>query len=204
MLDSMTPGWEGVAPRERPMRTRCVLAVCSAAALAGPSTISLAHAGAFAVRAQSAYGQGSSFAGIAAGGSLSSMFWNPANLSDVQRIAIEAIGSGIFPNVDVKLDPQPLLGFPGSNEGNVAHNAFIPAGYAAYRLNDRVVLGVGINIPFGLATEYDGDSVLSQAGVAGKSEVLSLNLNPVVSVEVTDWLALALGAQVQYFHARLT
>jgi long-chain fatty acid transport protein len=188
---------------ERPMRTRCGLVGCCAAA-ASLFTISGAHGGAFAVRSQSAYGQGSSFAGIAAGGSLSSMFWNPANLSDVQRIAIEVVGSGIFPDVDVKLDPQPLLGFPGSHEGNIAHNAFIPSGYAGYRLHDRVVIGVGINTPFGLATEYDGDSVLNQAGVAGKSEVLSLNLNPVVSVEVTDWLALALGAQVQYFHARLT
>ena len=65
-------------------------------------------------------------------------------------------------------------------------------------------LGVGINAPFGLVTEYDGDSILNQTGVAGKSEVLSLNVNPAVSVEVTDWLTLALGAQVQYFDARLT
>ena len=80
----------------------------------------------------------------------------------------------------------------------------VPAGYAAYRLNDRIVLGVGINVPFGLATEYDGDSILNQTGVAGKSEVFSLNVNPAVSVEVTDWLALAVGAQIQYFDARLT
>jgi long-chain fatty acid transport protein len=37
-----------------------------------------AHAGGFALREQSAAGLGSSFAGVAAGGALSSMFWNPA------------------------------------------------------------------------------------------------------------------------------
>jgi long-chain fatty acid transport protein len=185
------------------MRMRWGLAGCCAAA-ASLFTTSGAHAGAFAVRTQSAYGQGCSFAGIAAGGSLSSMFWNPANLSDVRRIALEAVGSGIFPEVDVKLDPQPSLGFPGSDEGNIARNAFVPAGYAAYRLNDRVVLGVGINSPFGLATKYDGESILYQTGIAGKSEALSVNVNPAVSLEVTKWLALALGAQVQYFEARLT
>jgi long-chain fatty acid transport protein len=186
------------------MRTRCALAVCSAATLATLATLSDAYAGAFAVRTQSAYGQGASFAGIAAGGSLSSIFWNPANLSDVRRIAIEAVGSGIFPEVDVKLDPRPSLGFPGSDEGNIAHNAFVPAGYAAYRLHERVVIGVGVNSPFGLATKYDGESILYQTGVAGKSEALSVNVNPAVSLEVTKWLALALGAQVQYFEARLT
>ena len=200
----MTPGSEGVAQRERPMRTRCSLAVFSGLAVASLFTSPGAHAGAFAVRTQSAYGQGASFAGIAAGGSLSSMFWNPANLSDVHRIEIEAVGSGVFPEVDVKLDPQPLLGFPGSDEGNIAHNAFVPAGYAACRLNDRVVLGVGVNSPFGLVTKYDGASILYQTGVAGKSEALSLNINPAVSFEVTNWLAFALGAQIQYFEARLT
>jgi long-chain fatty acid transport protein len=183
---------------------RCGRAICATVAAVSLCASSPAHAGAFAVRTQSAYGQGLSFAGIAAGGSLSSMFWNPANLADVRRIQMEVVGSGIFPTVDVKLDPRPLLGIPGSNEGNIAHAAFVPAGYAAYRLNERVVVGLGVNVPFGLATEYDDDSILYQSGVAGKSEVFSLNVNPAGSVQVTNWLALALGAQVQYFEARLT
>jgi long-chain fatty acid transport protein len=183
---------------------RCGRAICAAVAAVSLGAGSPAHAGAFAVRTQSAYGQGSSFAGIAAGGSLSSMFWNPANLADVERIGTEVVASGIFPEINVKLDPRPLLGFPGSNEGNIAHAAFAPAAYAAYRLHQRIVLGLGVNVPFGLATEYDDDSILHQNGIAGKSEVVSLNVNPAVSYQVTDWLALALGAQVQYFEALLT
>ena len=184
------------------MGKRCALVGwCAAASLFTTSNV---HAGAFAVRTQSAYGQGSSFAGIAAGGSLSSMFWNPANLTDVRRGEIEAVGTGIFPDVDVKLNPVPPLGFAGSDEGNIAENKFVPAGYAAYRLHERIVLGIGINAPFGLITEYKGNSILNQTGVAGKSEVFSVNVNPVVSLDVTDWLALALGAQVQYLDAKLT
>ena len=41
-------------------------------------TAATANAGGFAVREQSAYFQGMSFAGAAAGGDLSGMFWNPA------------------------------------------------------------------------------------------------------------------------------
>lgn len=185
------------------MTTRCGWAVGCAAA-ASLSLISDAHAGGFGIRQQSAYGQGASFAGIAAGGSLSAMFWNPATLSAVQGLEVEVAGTGVFGDADVKLDPEPLLGFPGSDEGNIAENALVPAGYAAYRLHDRVVLGIGINSPFGLVTKYPGDSILDQTGVAGKSEVSSLDVNPAVAVEVTDWLTLALGAQVQYFDARLT
>jgi long-chain fatty acid transport protein len=173
----------------------------AAAALA---TVSVAEAGGFALREQSAYGQGSSFAGIAAGGSLSSMFWNNANLSDVEGIEIEQVGTGVFPHTDVELDPVPALAFPGSDEGDIAQNAFVPAGYAAYRFNDRIVLGVGINGPFGLVTKYDGDSILRATGAAGTSKVFSLNVNPALSVDVTDWLAVAVGAQIQYIDVRLT
>ena len=52
-------------------------------------TASLANAGAFAVREQSAYGQGSSFAGIAAGGALSAMYWNPAIITQFNGKTIE-------------------------------------------------------------------------------------------------------------------
>ena len=48
-----------------------------------------ANAGAFAIREQSTYGQGTSFAGVAAGGSLSSMFWNPATMTQFQGIVSE-------------------------------------------------------------------------------------------------------------------
>jgi long-chain fatty acid transport protein len=183
------------------MTMRCGLAVGAAAALS-LATVSVAQAGGFAVRPQSAYGQGVAFAGIAAGGSLSSMFWNPASLADVERLEIEVVGTAIFPQGHVKLDPQP--GFPGADEGNIGHNTIVPAGYAAYRLNPRVVVGVGVNTPFGLETRYGGSSVLYQNGIAGKSEVYSLNVNPAVAVQITDWLAVALGAQIQYFDARLT
>ncbi len=53
------------------------------------ATTADANAGGFAVREQSAYGQGSSFAGVAAGGSLSSMFWNPATMTQVPGLQSE-------------------------------------------------------------------------------------------------------------------
>ena len=181
-----------------------LVGLCSVALVASFAS-SVAHAGgAFAVRDHSSYGEGAAFAGIAAGGSLSSMFWNPANLSDVEGLELEAVGTGIFGDSHVNLDPQPLLRLPDSDEGDIARNAFLPSGYAGYRLNDRVVLGFGINSPFGLVTKYEGDSILAQTGIAGTSRVFSINVNPAVSLEVMDGLALALGVQAQYFDARLT
>src|SRR5262245_15443953 len=48
-----------------------------------------ANAGGFAIREQSTYGQGTSFAGIAAGGALSSMFWNQSNMNQITAMRFE-------------------------------------------------------------------------------------------------------------------
>src|SRR5262245_59017610 len=56
-----------------------------------------ANAGGVAVHEQSVYGQGTSFAGIAAGGALSSMFWNPATMTQFPGKGIEVGASALFP-----------------------------------------------------------------------------------------------------------
>ena len=194
------------------------------AILLGSATLALvaaapsAQAGGFAIREQSAYGQGSSFAGIAAGGSVSSMFWNPATLAGVSVFELENVASGVFIDTDVDvLGPEaltialppplpPLLIPTGAphEEGDIGQDAVIPAKYAGYRLTDAVVLGIGINSGFGLVTNYTDDSPLRDFGVSGTSDVLSLNVNPALSVELTDWLAFGIGAQIQYIDVRLT
>jgi long-chain fatty acid transport protein len=156
-------------------------------------------AGGFALREQSAYGQGSSFAGIAAGGSLSSMFWNPATLANVTGWQFESVGTMIIPTSDV----ESFFGV-SNDEGDIAEDAFLPALYGAYRLNDRLTFGFGVNSGYGLVTRYDSTSVLRANGIAGTSDIFSLNVNPAVSYQVNDWLALAVGAQVQYIDVRLT
>jgi len=163
---------------------------------------SAASAGAFELRQQSAAGEGSSFAGVGAGGSLSSMFWNPATLSDVQGLEVEANAMGVFPIADVTVDPG--LGFPGADEGDIAPDAFVPASYGAYRLTDRLVFGVAITSPFGLQTRYDSDSILAMNGVAGVSKLFTFNVNPAVSYQVTDWLSVGVGLQAEYLNARLS
>jgi long-chain fatty acid transport protein len=158
---------------------------------------SSAMAGGFALRDQSAYGQGLSFAGMAAGGSLSSMFWNPATLSHVEGIEIEAAVAGVIPIAEVDY-AAPALAIPLTNVDDITEDALVPSAYTAMRVNERLVLGVGMNAPFGLATDYPFASSIRANGVAGTAEVFSLNLNPAVSYQVTDWLSLAVGAQLQY------
>jgi long-chain fatty acid transport protein len=120
----------------------------------------------------------------------------------VEAFEAESVATGVFINSEVDIDP--FGPFPATSQDDIAQDALVPAGYAAYRLNDRLVLGIGINSPFGLVTQYDNTSPVSISGVAGTSKVFSLNANPAISYDVTDWLSIAAGAQVQYIDVRLT
>ena len=75
---------------------KALLVTCSGLAALVVATAD-ANAGGFAVREQSAWGQGASFAGVAAGGSSSAMFWNPATMTQIPGIQSNSVWSGIMP-----------------------------------------------------------------------------------------------------------
>ncbi|WP_177176762.1 OmpP1/FadL family transporter [Faunimonas pinastri] len=177
----------------------CAGAAGAVILLTSSALMSEAQAGAFGLRDQSAYGEGLAFAGMAAGGSLSSMFWNPATLSAVMGFQTETSATFVAPRASIDV----LSPFT-SNEGDVVANAALVSGYDAYRINDRVVLGLAITEPFGMRSKYDFGSELRNQGIAGTSSITTFNINPMLSVDLTDWLSVGAGFQAQYLDIRYT
>src|SRR5215813_4082944 len=92
-----------------------------------------ADAGGFAIREQSTVGQGDAFAGVAAGGALSSMFWNPATMTQTPGFGIEGNGTGILANVDqhpLAGTMPPLLALGGAS--NTGSPALLLSGYSTW------------------------------------------------------------------------
>ena len=94
-----------------------------------------ASAGGFGIREQSAYGQGTSFAGIAAGGALSSMFWNPATMTQVPGIQSESDVSGILPYARTLRESAARFGV--RRHDKYGQRAFVPASYLSYQLQSE-------------------------------------------------------------------
>jgi long-chain fatty acid transport protein len=161
-----------------------------------------ALAGAFAVREQSAEGQGMSFAGVAAGGGgLSSMFWNPATMTDYPGITSSFVASGIFPNGSINPSPLTPTAVFGSSSGTIL-DGFVPASYGAYQFNDHLWFGYSETVPFGLQSK-PGFAWAGQ--VYGRSaKVLSFDVAPSLAYKINDWISIAAGLQVEYFKARFT
>jgi long-chain fatty acid transport protein len=172
---------------------------CAAAALLAAA--GEAQAAGFAIREQSAEGQGSSFAGVAAGtNGLSSMFWNPATISqhNEQGYTSESNFSIIMPSSEA----DDGLGIGGDPEsGNISKTGFVPAGYWTYGLTDEITIGMATGAPFGLATNAD-DWAGSWHG--DESKVITFNINPNIAYQLNDMFTVAVGVQGQYMRVDLT
>ena len=162
-----------------------------------------ANAGGFALREQSAVGQGASFAGVAAGGGLSSMFWNPAVMTQFSGMAMEMDASAVIPKASHSYSASTLsttLGAlnPGYRNGvdNSGDAALVPASYGSYQLNDRVWVGLSVNSPFGLSVAFP--NAWAGAAYGQAADVKSFNFQPAIAYKLNDWISVAVGAQIQY------
>jgi long-chain fatty acid transport protein len=162
-----------------------------------------ANAGAFAIREQSTYGQGTSFAGVAAGGSLSSMFWNPATMTQFQGIVIENGFTGVFSKAEQAPQPGtfpaliPLGGVPNSAEAGLLAN-----GYTSYQMSPNLWLGLSINAPFALSVSTP--DAWAGRNYSGDSSIRSYNATPTIAYRINDWISVGVGVQVQYMNVNFT
>ncbi len=186
------------------LKTIAVTCVSALSLLAG---ISAAQAGAFGLREQSAVGQGSAFAGAAAGAAgLGSMFWNPATVTNFKGGQLELVGTGIFPSASLttQVGSSPLYMNPAYSRsgGDIGQDAFLPAGYASYQVNDKLWFGISLNTPYGLTTKANTNWPGRAYG--STTRVLSNDITPTIAYKINDMFSVAAGLQIMYFKAKYT
>ena len=183
------------------LRTR-LLGMTALAGLCAAVTLPAgdAHAAGYALKEQSAAAQGNSFAGATAGAEdITYMFFNPAGLTRQEGHQATVVLSYIIPSAETN-DANGLIGGSGVQDGGVG--ALVPAAYFMWSLSPDLKIGMGINAPFGLKTEYEP----TWAGrmYAIESELKTINLNPTVAYKLNEMVSIGAGLQVQYADVTLT
>ena len=161
---------------------------------------SSAFASGFALVEQSVPNLGNAASGGAAGlDDASTIFFNPAGLTRLEGNSFVGAGYFILPTTKFRNQGSsvatgaPLL---GGNGGDAGPTNFVPNFYGAWSLSDRVKVGIGVNPPFGLATEYDSDWVGRYQAL--DSELITVNINPTIAAKLTDDFSVGVGLNVQY------
>ncbi len=169
-----------------------------------------AMAAAFAIIENSARGQGMAFAG---GGAItedaSAVWFNPAGIVRLDN-QLQISGHYISPSFDYSdagsQQLTPLGNLPlipsARQDADGGQVGLVPNLYFINAFSERVFLGIAVNAPFGLATEYDDDWVGRYQAL--KSDVKTININPNIAWKINSRWSAALGISVNYINVELT
>lgn len=140
-----------------------------------------------------------SYAGSAAGAhDASDMFFNAANISDIEKPQLIASLS----HLDLDIDVDNVSGNAGNEISDAGVDAQIPALYFATPINDMLSFGFAFTVPFGLATKYDPSWAGRYSSLENSIE--AFNFNPNISFKVSDDLSIGAGVQAQYAKTTFT
>ncbi len=171
-----------------------------------------AFAGGFYLQEQSPKETGRALSGgAAAGDDPSTIYFNPAAMTQLSGIQTSVGGVALFASAHQtnrgtrRTIPGSPLSVPvGGNDGGNPFESVIPipSFYASAQVSDRLWVGLGVNAPFGLKLEYDD-------GFFGRYDSLytdlkTYNIQPSAAYKLTDSLSIGGGVDVQYVKATLT
>ena len=198
--------------------TFTALTLVAAAALAPQ-----AQAAGFQLREQSPSALGNAFAGISAGGNdISALFFNPAVLTQYEGttfsfgatyVGISAKfngasanrtpvlqGLGFFSAPVTGANLSPISGAAGTS--NAAVPAALPEFNIAYSLSKDVKVGLSVNVPFGLTTEYDANWIGRYHGL--KSDLKTIDVAPSIAFRMDHGWTLGVAFVLRKADAELS
>jgi long-chain fatty acid transport protein len=161
----------------------------------------LAHASGFALIEQNASGLGNAYAGAAAvAGDASTVYFNPAGMTLLPDSQVVVAGHLIKLKAEFSGTVSQTIG--GGQGGDAGDLSFVPNAYFAHRLSPDLHVGLGVNAPFGLKTEYDADWIGRLQAI--KSDLKTINVNPSIAYNVSDQISVGAGVNLQYLETELT
>ena len=183
-------------------RQRLALPLVSALSLCAVN----AHGAGFALIENSASGMGNAYAGAAAiAEDGSTIYFNPAGMTELKEQQLSGMlhwvrPRGNFTNNDSRTATGDSL--TGEDSRNKGVDGIIPNLYYNKALNDGLVFGLGVTVPFGMETNYDDTWVGRYHGV--KSKVMTVNINPSLAWKINEQLSFGAGISGQYVHVELS
>lgn len=155
---------------------------------------------------QSVTSQSTANAAAAEAADATTIFYNPAGLNYLDKnqvsIAINAVAPYIrYYNAKARYATGEEILY-GSREGKITDDVVLaPHVYGAYKINDKLTLGLGMYVPFGSSTQYQADSVLryniNQLGLK------SIAIEPVLAFKPHPQHSIGIGVIAQYSEAKL-
>ncbi len=158
-----------------------------------------------------------------ASGDISGMAYNPATLATIKSTDLYLGGTLLVPHVSYNNAQASLTALPTdiifpvpaktvpingiNSEGNITPSAFVPDAYVGTSLfpklfNNNLKIGLGIDVPFGLETNYNDDWVGQYNALESKIDVI--NVFPTIAYQITPKLSAGASLNFENISATLS
>ncbi|MBU0455561.1 MAG: outer membrane protein transport protein [Pseudomonadota bacterium] len=184
-------------------KQQLTIAVFSLTLFASP----LAFASAYQSFEQNASGLGESYAGSASKAEDATVEYdNPAGMVRMKRVAISLSTVAVNAHSDFRATGATnVAGADILSTGNPkAHplgTDYLPAFHAVIPVNQRIFLGLGVSVPFGLETNYPDNSAARYFGT--HSQITTVNINPSIAFALTNRWSFGVGVDALYLKSEL-
>lgn len=162
-----------------------------------------ANASGWGLNDQSVTGLGRAYSdGALAGDDYSAIAYNPAAMQ-LGGTGVQLGGTLINLRSDVHGKTTYANGVSrNAGDANVNVSVVVPNFFAQYKVNEKMRVGFGIYVPFGLAIKYDSNWFASEHGITSDLQVI--DFAPAVSYEVMDNLSLGVAVNFRKSSVFLT
>jgi long-chain fatty acid transport protein len=154
-----------------------------------------AGAAGFALFEQGARGMGFAGAYTAQASDASAIFHNAAGIAFLKGSHLYLGGTLVDPSTDFTgSDPYPGEGrLESMSVGAVP----LPSLYYTHQFTDRFAAGIGLDVPFGLKTEWASPDTFTGRFVSTRAELTGFALNPSVAYKLADRLSIGGGIDIR-------
>lgn len=174
-----------------PRRTAfCAVLAAGALASAGP-----AQAAGFAIFEQGAKAMGFGGAFTAQANDPSAIFHNVAGIGFLKGNQLAVGDTLVHPSTSF-LGSDP---FPGSTVAEKGDVGLLPPPhfYFTHQFTELMVLGIGVNVPFGLKTQWANPDTYSGRFISQQAKLDGYSINPSVAYRVADRLSVGGGIDIR-------
>jgi long-chain fatty acid transport protein len=141
------------------------------------------------------FGMGGAFVGLA--NDYSAIYWNPAGLTQIQKNFIGVFVTDIVPMATYKFSMAAVDTKTKTNH-YIAPNLM---GSFKFNFCEKLSLGLGIFVPAGIGTEWDGNDLRNlSAGdnVEWMSKIGVINISPAIAYQATEQLSIGVAFNIFY------
>ena len=154
----------------------------------------------FQLLEQNAAGIGNAYSGTAASAeNASTVFYNPAGMTQLAGTNASAGITAIQPSFKFSNGASNGGSLVGDG-GDGGRLGFVPNAYLSTAITKDLYLGLGINAPFGLKTDYDTPWIGGAQSLM--FDIKTLNINPSIAYRASETVSLGFGLDWQKLDAK--